>query len=634
MRTFVSALNRIADALIKPVEPLKPAEAISLHDMTADDVLQRVFGYPAFRGLQQDIIDHVVDGGNALVLMPTGGGKSLCYQIPALLRPGVGVVVSPLIALMQDQVAALRELGVSAAYLNSSLSAEAAAEVERQLLAGELQLLYVAPERLLTERCLSLLDRSRLGLIAIDEAHCVSQWGHDFRPEYIDLGRLAQRFPGVPRIALTATADELTRREMIEQLELQEARVFITSFDRPNIRYRIVEKRDARQQLLRFIHDGHLGESGIVYCATRARVEQIAAFLQAEGLPARAYHAGLEAGERTAVQEAFQREDGMIVVATIAFGMGIDKPDVRFVAHLDLPRSIEAYYQETGRAGRDGGPAEAWMAYGLSDVLQQRRFIEASEAQEEFKRLANAKLDSMLALCEATDCRRVRLLAYFGEEAEPCGNCDNCLSPPDTIDGTVLAQKLLSCIYRCQKASGLQFGAQHLIDVLRGVANEKVQRYGHEHLPVFGIGADLSVSQWRSVVRQLSIAGLLHIDAERFQTVSLTEASRPVLKGEQRVALRQPSENARDRRARRRQPSTLEQDLDAAGAACFARLRAWRSQQAKESGVPAYVIFHDATLHEIALQQPADLDALAAVPGVGARKLATYGEAVLEAVAG
>ncbi|MDO4903943.1 MAG: DNA helicase RecQ [Lautropia sp.] len=606
--------------------------------MNADDILQRIFGYPAFRGLQRDIIDHVTDGGNALVLMPTGGGKSLCYQIPALLRPGVGIVVSPLIALMQDQVAALRELGVAAAYLNSSLRFEEAADIERRLLAGELDLLYVAPERLLTERCLALLDRCSLALIAIDEAHCVSQWGHDFRPEYIDLGRLAQRFPTVPRIALTATADELTRREMIERLALQDASVFLTSFDRPNIRYRIVEKRDARQQLMRFIQNGHLGESGIVYCATRARVEQITEFLRAEGLPARAYHAGLDTDDRAEVQEAFQREDGMIVVATIAFGMGIDKPDVRFVAHMDLPRSIEAYYQETGRAGRDGMPAEAWMAYGLSDVVQQRRFIDASEAQPEFKRLANAKLDSMLALCEATDCRRVRLLSYFGEASESCGNCDNCLTPPATIDGTVLAQKLLSCIYRCQKTSGLQFGAQHLIDVLRGVANEKVQRFGHEHLPVFGIGADLSVSQWRSVVRQLSIAGLLHIDAERFQTLSLTEASRAVLKGRQVVALRQPSENARDLRARSRRrgkvASTLEQDLDEAGASCFARLRAWRSRQAREGGVPAYVIFNDATLHGIAQLQPTDLDELASVPGVGTHKLASYGEAVLNIVAG
>lgn len=602
---------------------------------TASEVLQQVFGYPHFRGRQQDIIEHVAAGGNALVLMPTGGGKSLCYQIPALMRPGTGIVVSPLIALMQDQVAALREAGVAAAYLNSSLSAAEAAEVERQLRAGELELLYVAPERLLTERCLAMLDHCRLALIAIDEAHCVSQWGHDFRPEYIDLGRLAGRFPGVPRIALTATADALTRREIASRLVLDDAPVFLTSFDRPNIRYRIVEKRDVRHQLLNFIRDGHQDESGIVYCASRKRTEEVAAFLRAEGMNARAYHAGLDAGERSEVQDAFQREDGMIVVATIAFGMGIDKPDVRFVAHVDLPRSIEAYYQETGRAGRDGLAAEAWMAYGLNDVVQQRRFIDDSEASEEFKRLSNGKLDAMLALCEATDCRRVRLLAYFGEQASPCGNCDNCLQPPVTIDGTELAQKFLSCVYRCTRASGHPFGAQHLIDVLRGVANEKVTSRGHDQLALFGVGADLSLQQWRSVVRQLGIAGYIHIDAERFQTISLTEAARPVLKGEQRVRLRQPTEAAARGRSRSRKPaaSTLERDLGPASAACFARLRAWRSEQARESGKPAYVIFHDATLHDIALHLPASLDELAAIPGVGERKLETYGEAVLAVVA-
>ena len=604
--------------------------------MHAEDILHQVFGYPAFRGLQHDIIEHVAGGGNALVLMPTGGGKSLCYQIPALMRDGVGIVVSPLIALMQDQVAALRELGVAAAYLNSSLSAAEAADIERQLRQGELKLLYVAPERLLTERCLALLHRCPLALIAIDEAHCVSQWGHDFRPEYIGLGRLADEFPEVPRIALTATADDLTRREIVNRLALQDAEPFVTSFDRPNIRYRIIEKRDGNQQLLRFIRDGHEGESGIVYCASRNRTEQVAAFLQEEGFHARAYHAGLEAAERSDVQAAFQREDGMIVVATIAFGMGIDKPDVRFVAHVDLPRSIEAYYQETGRAGRDGLPAEVWMAYGLHDVVQQRRFIEASEASEEFKRLQGSKLDAMLALCEATDCRRVRLLAYFGEHAEPCGNCDNCLSPPKTIDGTVLAQKFLSCVYRCTRASGHPFGAQYLIDVLRGQANEKVTANGHDSLPVFGVGSDLSLTQWRSVVRQLSIAGYIHIDAERFQTISLTEAARPVLKGEETVRLREPVEREPRSRSRKRTSSTastLERDLDAAGRACFDRLRSWRSQQARDSGVPAYVIFHDATLHEIAQRRPNTLHALAAVPGVGEKKLETYGEAVLEVVA-
>lgn len=601
---------------------------------SAQDILNQVFGYPAFRGRQQEIIEHVAEGGNALVLMPTGGGKSLCYQIPALMRPGVGIVVSPLIALMQDQVAALREAGVAAAYLNSSLAPAEAQEVERQLRANELDLLYVAPERLLTDRCLAMLDRCELALIAIDEAHCVSQWGHDFRPEYIDLGLLAERFPQVPRIALTATADELTRNEIIERLVLRDARQFVTSFDRPNIRYRIVEKRDARHELLAFINNGHRDESGIVYCATRTRTEQVAAFLVNEGFNAAAYHAGLEPEERSEVQSRFQREDGMIVVATVAFGMGIDKPDVRFVAHLDLPRSIEAYYQETGRAGRDGMPAEAWMSYGLSDVMQQRRFIDASDASPEFKRVATGKLDAMLALCEATDCRRVRLLAYFGEASAPCGNCDNCLNPPQTIDGTVLAQKFMSCVYRCTKASGHAFGAQHLIDVLRGVANEKVCSRGHDQLAVFGIGQDLTPSQWRSVVRQLSIAGLIYIDVEHFQTISLTESARPVLRGEQQVWIRQPSANAREKRSRQRAASTLVQDLDAVGAACFERLRRWRSEQARAGSVPAYVIFNDATLHEIARRMPTSLDGLMAVPGIGARKLETYGEAVLEIVGG
>ena len=612
--------------------------------MGSEEILHRVFGYPAFRGMQHDIIEHVAGGGNALVLMPTGGGKSLCYQIPALMRDGVAVVVSPLIALMQDQVAALRELGVPAAYLNSTLTAQEAATVESQVRRGELKLLYVAPERLLTERCLALLHQARLGLIAIDEAHCVSQWGHDFRPEYIGLGRLADEFPQVPRIALTATADDLTRQEIVTRLMLENARPFVTSFDRPNIRYNIVEKQDPNAQLLRFIRDGgHEGESGIVYCTARNRTEEVAAFLQEEGFNARAYHAGLTSAERTEVQNAFQREDGMIVVATVAFGMGIDKPDVRFVAHVDLPKSIEGYYQETGRAGRDGLPAEVWMAYGLADVVQQRRFIEKSDASEEFKRVQNGKLDAMLALCEATDCRRVRLLGYFGEMYRgACGNCDNCLSPPQTIDGTIMVQKFLSAVYRCSKASGHAFGAGHIIDVLRGQLTDKVSANGHQLLPVFGIGADVSQTRWRSVVRQLSIAGYIHIDVERFQTISLSGAARPILKGEQTVRLRETVEREPGPRTRRRNTktgskvkigATLEAGLDSTATACFERLRAWRAQHARESGLPAYVIFHDMTLRDIARRQPVTLGELGEVAGVGARKLETYGDIVLKLVA-
>jgi ATP-dependent DNA helicase RecQ len=603
------------------------------------ETLQRVFGYSAFKGPQQDIIEHVVAGGDALVLMPTGGGKSLCYQIPSLIRPGVGIVVSPLIALMQDQVAALQLAGVRAAFLNSSLTSAEAASVEAALREGRLDLLYVAPERLLTERCLSLLARAPIALIAIDEAHCVSQWGHDFRPEYIGLSVLAERFPDAPRIALTATADAATRLEIVKRLGLEDARSFVTSFDRPNIRYRLVEKEDPRRQLLAFIQEGQSGNSGIVYCATRAKVDQTAAFLREHGISALAYHAGLEGSVRTDVQARFQREDGVVVVATIAFGMGIDKPDVRFVAHLDLPRSVESYYQETGRAGRDGLPAEAWMAYGLADVVQQRRFIDASDAEPAYKRIAGAKLEAMLALCETTECRRVRMLDYFGERSMPCGNCDNCLLPPQTIDGTVIAQKFLSAVYRCEKASGFPFGAQHLIDVLRGAGTEKIRRFGHDGLPVFGAGSELSAKEWRSVVRQLTIAGLVQVDTERFNAVMLTEASRAVLKGQAQVSLRRWREDApaggRRRGASGGSPAAgAAAGLDPAAAEVFQRLRTWRAEQAQAAGVPAYVVFHDATLREIARNRPKDKDELAAVAGVGAKKLESYGEVLLRTVAG
>ncbi|MBA3480019.1 MAG: DNA helicase RecQ [Lautropia sp.] len=607
--------------------------------------LQRVFGYSEFKGPQQVIIEHVVAGGDALVLMPTGGGKSLCYQIPSLLRAGVGIVVSPLIALMQDQVAALKEAGVRAAFLNSSLSAGEAASVEAALREGRLDLLYVAPERLLTERCLAMLSRIPIALFAIDEAHCVSQWGHDFRPEYIGLSVLAERFPDAPRIALTATADAATRQEIVKRLALDDARCFVTSFDRPNIRYRVVEKDDPRRQLLAFIKEGQSGNSGIVYCATRAKVDQTAGFLHEQGIGALAYHAGLDGQTRSEVQARFQREDGVVVVATIAFGMGIDKPDVRFVAHLDLPRSVESYYQETGRAGRDGLPAEAWMAYGLADVVQQRRFIDASDAEPAYKRVAGVKLDAMLAFCETPECRRVCLLDYFGERSVPCGNCDNCLLPPETVDGTVVAQKFLSAVYRCEKASGFPFGAQHLVDVLRGAATEKIRRFGHDALPVFGAGGDISVKEWRSVVRQLTIAGLVQVDTERYNSVMLTQASRAVLKGESPVSLRRWRE-ASPTAGRRRGASgggsgagsggrdAALAELDPSAAEVFQRLRAWRAQQAQTAGVPAYVIFHDATLREIARNQPKDRGELSAVAGVGARKLESYGDVLLRTVAG
>jgi ATP-dependent DNA helicase RecQ len=587
--------------------------------MSPIEILNEVFGYPAFRGHQAEIIEHVAGGGDALVLMPTGSGKSLCYQIPALLRQGVGVVVSPLISLMHDQVAALAELGVRAAFLNSTLSGAQAADVERRTRRGELDLLYVAPERLLTERCLDLLAGSRLALLAIDEAHCVSQWGHDFRPEYLQLSALRERFPGVPRIALTATADAQTREEILNRLKLDEARVFVSSFDRPNIRYRIVEKDDARRQVLDFIRAEHAGEAGIVYCLSRRKVDETAAFLESHGIAALAYHAGMEGETRRRHQERFQREDAVVMVATIAFGMGIDKPDVRFVAHLDLPKSVEGYYQETGRAGRDGLSADAWMAYGLQDVVQLRRMIDESEAGEAQKRIQAAKLDAMLGLCETAECRRMRLLGYFGEAAAPCGNCDTCLDPPATFEGTLAAQQLLSCVYR----TGQRFGAMHVIDVLRGEATDKVTQRGHDQLSTFGIGAERSGREWRAIVRQCIALGLLQVDHDAYGALKLTAESRPVLKGERSIALRAWREAKRSRR--RSGAAAVAADLSAEAQTLFARLRDWRVAAARRHGVPAYVIFHDATLREIARARPASLDALRGISGVGARKLEAYG---------
>ena len=599
---------------------------------TALSVLKEVFGYPAFRGAQAEIVDHVVAGGDCLVLMPTGGGKSLCYQIPALLRRGPGIVISPLIALMQDQVAALSEAGVKAAFLNSTQSTEEGNAIERALLAGECDLVYVAPERLLTGRFLNLLERLQastgVALFAIDEAHCVSQWGHDFRPEYMQLSALHERFPGVPRIALTATADEITRAEIIERLDLTGSRLFVSSFDRPNIRYRIVEKSNAKAQLLSFLQTEHPGDAGIIYCLSRRKVEETAAWLEAEGISALPYHAGMDTATRTKHQSRFLREDGIVMTATIAFGMGIDKPDVRFVAHLDLPKSIEGYYQETGRAGRDGLPANAWMAYGLGDVVNQRRMIDTSEAAEQFKRIAGAKLDALLGLAESTSCRRVRLLNYFGEQSVPCGNCDVCLDPPQVWDGTEAARKALSCVFR----TGQRFGAGHLIDVLLGHDNDKVQQWQHGGLSVFGIGKDLDEKAWRAVFRQLIAHGFLMTDHDSFGSLKLTEASRAVLKGGQQVMLRTVSEGKRASATRKPggARAAAAGGLEGRAQQRWERLRAWRAAVAKEHGVPAYVVFHDATLAEIARAQPANEEELGFISGVGVRKLKRYGAELLD----
>jgi ATP-dependent DNA helicase RecQ len=595
---------------------------------TAQSVLKHTFGYDTFRGFQAEVIEHVGQGGDALVLMPTGGGKSLTYQIPAMLRTGVGVVVSPLIALMQDQVMALAEAGVRAAFLNSSLSSAEAASVERRMRAGQLDLVYIAPERLMGERCQRLLgdvqQGAGLALFAIDEAHCVSQWGHDFRPEYGQLAILRERFATVPRIALTATADVPTRQEIAQRL-LLDPRVFVASFDRPNIRYRIIEKRDPRDQLLRFIREEHSAEAGIVYCLARNTVDEVAAFLCANGIPALPYHAGMDATARSANQNAFLQQDGRVIVATIAFGMGIDKPDVRFVAHVDMPKSIEGYFQETGRAGRDGEPADAWMTYGLVDVVQQRRLIEMSEADALYKRLSGKKLDAMLGLAEAADCRRVRLLSYFGEASEPCGNCDNCLMPPQRVDATEAARKLLSCIYRCERGSGFGFAATHIIDVLRGKQTEKVAKFGHERLSTFGIGAELSEAEWRLLLRHLVAQHIVEVDHATFNVLRLTDASRAVLRGERTIELRHQVAQPSRRKTKQRATSAATDVHDP----IFERLRVWRAAVAKEHGLPAFVVFHDGTLRAIAQMRPKSLDELRTITGVGEKKLASYGEGLL-----
>ena len=592
-------------------------------------LLRSVFGYAQFRAPQAEVIATLMAGQDALVLMPTGGGKSLCFQIPAMARAGTGIVVSPLIALMQDQVAALTQAGVRAAFLNSTLSSIEAREIEQQLLRGELDLLYVAPERLMLERTLDLLARAKISLFAIDEAHCVSQWGHDFRPEYIQLSVLHQRFPEVPRIALTATADEPTRREIITRLGLENARVFISSFDRPNIRYRIAQGGErAREQLLHFIGEEHAGEVGIVYCLSRKRVDEVAAWLASKGLSALPYHAGLDASVRAAHQSRFLKEEGVIMVATIAFGMGIDKPNVRFVAHLNLPKSVEAYYQETGRGGRDGLPADAWMIYGLQDVITLRQMLETSESDDAHKRVERHKLDAMLGLCELTTCRRQALLAYFGETLDqPCGNCDNCLTPPETWDASIPAQKALSCVHR----TGQRFGVNYLIDVLQGKTDERIQRFGHDAITTFGIGRDLTTPEWRGIYRQLIARGLLAVDIEGHGALRLADACRSVLRGEESLWLRRELKPVRSKKTKAARgaasPFTGERDQS-----LWEALRALRRKLAEKQGVPPYVVFHDATLAEMVALRPQSLSEFAHISGVGERKLAAYGEEFVEVI--
>ena len=623
-----------------PPDTGRPEREGSTHPVTASalpetrtalDVLTTVFGYDRFRGDQAEIIDTVLRGQDALVLMPTGGGKSLCYQIPALLRPGTGVVVSPLIALMQDQVDALSALGARAGFLNSTQSLPERRAVEEAFLAGELDLLYLAPERLGVPETVRLLQAGKVSLFAIDEAHCVSAWGHDFRPDYLRLTVLAETWPDVPRIALTATATRQTADEIVRRLELHDARTFVSSFDRPNITYRIAPKDSPRTQLVDLIRAEHAGDAGIVYCLSRASVETTAEHLNAHGIPALPYHAGMPATLRAANQSRFLREDGIVMVATIAFGMGIDKPDVRFVAHLDLPKSVEGYYQETGRAGRDGLPSTAWLAYGLQDVVQQRRMIDTSDGDAAHKRRMGANLDAMLALCETVTCRRVQLLAYFGQDGPACGNCDTCLTPPESWDGTVAAQKVLSTVLRLER-QGQRYGAGHVVDILTGKSTPRVTSLGHDQLPVFGVGADLSATEWRTVVRQILAQGLLGVDSEGYGTLSLTEAADPVLGGAQEVRLRR---DVRTKASRTRKPAAAAADAELTpdAAARMEKLRAWRSATAKESGVPAYVVFHDATLRALAQRHPASIDDLSDVSGIGAAKRERYGAAILEVLA-
>jgi ATP-dependent DNA helicase RecQ len=599
-------------------------------------VLHRVFGYDAFRGSQQEVVEHVIGGGDALVLMPTGGGKSLCYQIPALVRPGVGVVVSPLIALMQDQVDALRALGVRAGFLNSSQSFDERRLVEAAFLSGELDLLYLAPERLRVEATVRLLQRGTISLFAIDEAHCVAQWGHDFRPDYLALSALREYWPDVPRIALTATATEATHAEITSRLGLEDARHFVASFDRPNIQYRIAPKDEPRKQLLHLLRTEHAGEAGIVYCLSRASVDKIAAYLVDHGVDALPYHAGLDQRVRAANQSRFLREDGMVMVATIAFGMGIDKPDVRFVAHLDLPKSVEGYYQETGRAGRDGLPSTAWLAYGFQDVVQQRKMIDTSEGDEAHRRRLADHVDAMLALCETVECRRVQLLAYFGQKSDACGNCDTCLTPPQPWDGTVAAQKFLSTVVRLQRERGQKFGATQIIDILMGRKTAKVIQFDHDGLSVFGVGQDLTEAEWRSAARQLLAQRLIAVEGE-YGTLVLTEDSADVLGGRRPVALRRdPEKQARTGRTAKAGGSGRKAapvDLPAELLPVFEHLRAWRAATAKEQGVPAYVVFHDATLREIATTAPTTLAELGTITGVGENKLLTYGQQILDQLA-